>query len=677
MTKQLSDFVEGLRRCGLLRAEQVEDVARRAAATGADPQVIARDIVARGWLTAFQVKMLWKGRGSELFLGQYVLFDRLGEGGMGEVFKARHRRMERDVALKVIRKEKLGSPEAVRRFQREIEAAAKLFHENVVLAYDADQAGDRHFFAMEYVEGANLARLVKDKGPLPVAQACDCVRQAALGLQHAFERGMVHRDIKPSNLLLGKGGVVKVLDLGLARLETSGPELESRITQEGLVIGTPDFLSPEQARNARTADIRADIYALGCTFYFLLAGKPPYPGGTPTEKMLRHTTDPLPVIERPDVPPALEAIVHKMLAKKPADRYQTPAEVALALRPFAGPLPAGSNIALSRPAATIDPLASAKHAALSPLPEEEEEEPRTESQFRLPPPRPPKQPPRERTRWNPLIALAAGLVALGIAAGVVYVLFKKNAPTDKQGLEKEFRNPYEMAFALISAGSFEMGSPDGEIGRGDDEGPVHAVEITRPFYMGTTEVTLRQFKAVTGRLPKDYKGAADDLDVPATMVTQGEAQNFCRRLTSEQGEGGRKGWEYRLPTEAEWEYACRAGTKTPYSTGRLLAHTEALFGEKDAKGPGKVAQFAPNPWGLYDMHGNAAEWVADQYDKFYYENSPAKDPQGPDKRAKYVFRGGGFNDPAEACRSARRGGDYPEKVQPNLGFRIVYAQAGK
>src|SRR5262249_42481028 len=152
------------------------------------------------WLTAFQVKMFWKARGAELFLGQYVLLDRLGEGGMGEVYHAKHRRMERDVALKVIRREKLGSPEAGKRFQREIEAAAKLSHENVVMAYDADQAGDRHFFAMEFVEGTNLAKLVKEKGPLPIAQACDCIRQAALGLQHAHERGMVHRDIKPSNL---------------------------------------------------------------------------------------------------------------------------------------------------------------------------------------------------------------------------------------------------------------------------------------------------------------------------------------------------------------------------------------------------------------------------------------------------------------------------------------------
>ena len=279
MNKQLAAFLEAVRRSGLVSNDKADQIAAWSEEPHADPQTIAKQIVQRGWLTAYQVKLIWKGRASELILNQYVLLERLGEGGMGEVFKARHRRMERDVALKVIRKEKLGSPEAVKRFHQEIQTAAHLSHANVVMAYDADQAADRHFFAMEYVEGTNLAKLVKEHGPMPVNQACDCIRQAALGLQHAFERGMVHRDIKPSNLLLGKGGILKILDMGLARLEESpSGEIESRITQEGLVIGTPDFLSPEQARDARAVDIRSDIYALGCSFYFLLTGHTPYPG---------------------------------------------------------------------------------------------------------------------------------------------------------------------------------------------------------------------------------------------------------------------------------------------------------------------------------------------------------------------------------------------------------------
>ena len=337
---QLTAFVEAIRTSGLLGPEQVEFIARSANVENADPQGIARDIVQRGWLTPFQVKMFWKGKGSELFLNQYVLVDRLGEGGMGEVYKAHHRKMERDVALKVIRKERLANADAVKCFHREIRAAAQLAHENVVMAYDADQAGDRHFFVMEYVDGTNLARLVKDSGALSIKDACEYTRQAAMGLQHAYEKGMVHRDIKPSNLLLGKGTTVKILDMGLARLQESPTGVElSRLTTEGLVIGTPDYLAPEQARNAHSADIRADIYSLGSTFYFLLTGMSPYPTGTATEKMIQHSTDPIPAVNRPDIPPALEQIIHRMLAKKPQDRYQTPAEVAAALEPYCG-LPA-------------------------------------------------------------------------------------------------------------------------------------------------------------------------------------------------------------------------------------------------------------------------------------------------------------------------------------------------
>ena len=342
--------MDSVRHTGLLGPEKVHQISTWAENEAADPQEVAKLIVQRGWLTAFQIKFIWKGRADELFLNQYVLVDRLGEGGMGEVYKAKHRRMDRDVALKVIRKERLNSAEAVKRFHQEIKTAAALAHENVVMAYDADQAGDRHFFAMEYVEGTNLSKLVKEKGPMDIAKACDCIRQASLGLHHAFERGMVHRDIKPSNLLYGKNGVVKILDMGLARLQEQPAEGLSRITQEGLVYGTPDFLSPEQARNARNVDIRADIYALGCTFYFLLCGHTPYQGGTPTEKMLRHTIEPIPPITRPGVPPQVESIVYKMMAKKPEDRFQTPAEVAFALQPLSGTMPAQSSTRVRVPA---------------------------------------------------------------------------------------------------------------------------------------------------------------------------------------------------------------------------------------------------------------------------------------------------------------------------------------
>jgi eukaryotic-like serine/threonine-protein kinase len=335
---KLAAFVEAVRATDLLPAADMAALAEAASQPDADPEALARDLVRRGLLTAYQVRRLWKGRGPELVLNQYVLLDRLGEGGMGEVFRARHTRLDREVALKVMRKEKLAKPDAVKRFQREIRAAATLAHENVVMAYDADQAGDVHFFAMEFVDGTTLDQMVKDRGPLPVAEACEYVRQAALGLQHAFEKGLTHRDVKPANLLVDKAGVVKISDLGLVLVEEpETAEAASRITKEGLTVGTPDFVAPEQARNPRAADVRADIYALGCTLYYLLAGEVPLPCGTPTEKMLRHARESVPVPTRPDVPASLRAVLATMTARKPEQRFQTPAAVASALEDFARP----------------------------------------------------------------------------------------------------------------------------------------------------------------------------------------------------------------------------------------------------------------------------------------------------------------------------------------------------
>ena len=331
---KLTVFVEAVRASGLLEPEECNALSRAAERPGADAEGLARDLIERALLTAYQARKLYRGQGADLFLNQYILLDKLGEGGMGEVFKAKHTRLDRDVALKVIRRERLANPDTVRRFRREIRAAAALAHENVVLAYDADQSGDVHFFAMEYVDGTTLDRYVREKGPLPIGEACDYIRQVAFGLQHAHERGLIHRDIKPSNLLLSTTGVVKVSDLGLVLVDDPDAESASRITKDGLTVGTPDYVAPEQARNPRGADIRADIYSLGGTFYFLLTGAVPYPGGTPTEKMLKHAREPFPTAIRADLPPAVAAVLQKMTAKKPDDRYSTPGDVAAALNAF-------------------------------------------------------------------------------------------------------------------------------------------------------------------------------------------------------------------------------------------------------------------------------------------------------------------------------------------------------
>jgi hypothetical protein len=285
---------------------------------------------------------------------RYRVLEVLGAGGMGVVYKAEHLLMRRLVALKVISRAMTGDPVAVERFRREVRSAAQLLHPQIVTAYDAEQAGDLHFFVMEYVEGESLDRLIQRQGPLPIPLACDCVRQAALGLQHAFEQGMVHRDIKPANLMRTRQGQVKILDFGLARLArahanttvapvhalpTMPGTAGASLTLPGAVMGTPDYMAPEQAADPQAADIRADIYSLGCTLYYLLTGQVPFPKGDVIDKLISHVDrQPQSLAQlRSEVSPELAHVVERMMAKDPARRYQTPLEVVHALDALGSP----------------------------------------------------------------------------------------------------------------------------------------------------------------------------------------------------------------------------------------------------------------------------------------------------------------------------------------------------
>jgi WD40 repeat protein len=269
---------------------------------------------------------------------RYRVLELLGHGGMGAVYKAEHRLMQRTVALKLIARDLTKRPEVTERFVRETQTAGRLAHANIAQAFDAEQAGGTLFLVMEFVPGTDLARLVRERGPLPCIEACRYVRQAALALQHAHERGMVHRDIKPHNLMLTPDGEIKVLDFGLARFVLGQPLASaSQLTEEGLFMGTADYVAPEQARDAHQADIRADVYSLGCTLYHLLTGLVPFPATTVMDKVIKHATEQPAALSalRPDLPANLEDVVMKMIAKLPAQRYQTPGEVAKALAPFA------------------------------------------------------------------------------------------------------------------------------------------------------------------------------------------------------------------------------------------------------------------------------------------------------------------------------------------------------
>ncbi|MGI9470524.1 MAG: serine/threonine protein kinase, partial [Rubripirellula sp.] len=288
-----------------------------------ETQALATALVRSGKLSVFQARSINAGR-TKLIMGQYVILDKIGVGGMGNVYLARHRTMDREVALKTLLASAMKSPDAVKRFQQEVRAAARLMHPNIVAAYDAGEDRGTHYLVMEYVEGTNLSDLLANRGPLNTGEAANCVLQAARGLQYAHDQGVVHRDIKLSNLLLSKDGVVKILDMGLARLERETMAASSGLTQTGQVIGTVDYMAPEQAMNMKDADERSDIYSLGCSLYVLLTGNVVFEGETLLNKMMAHRTHAVPSLAGLGSEYGqLNVIFQKMAAKSPVDRYQS------------------------------------------------------------------------------------------------------------------------------------------------------------------------------------------------------------------------------------------------------------------------------------------------------------------------------------------------------------------
>ncbi len=763
----VASLADDLRRYRLLEPAQLDELARDLQARFPEPRALAGELVRRGWLTPYQVNQVFRGKGAELLLGSYVLLERLGEGGMGQVFKARNWKLGQIVAVKMIRKERLATADALRRFQREIRAAAQLDHPHIVRAIDADEVGGVHLFVMEYVEGIDLARLVKQHGLPPMALACQYIRQAALGLQHAYEREMVHRDIKPHNLLLVSGRVVsgewskdqpplstqhsaltthhvKILDMGLARFTTPEDEGDSSstLTQEGTVIGTPDYMAPEQARESHGVDIRADLYSLGCTLYFLLTGRVPFPGGTMTEKLLRHQLDqPTPIEQlRPETPDAVTAVAYRLMAKKPDDRFQTPAELAEHLRlllPSKGDgLKPKAQAARPAPEQTEE-MASpsafwagvvAETAAVAPAPAS-----------------------RLRDYW---LLAASGAVLATVMLGIALLMWPgRGRPTEpvvekppqdkgKEGApvasappsaiapfdEKKAReyqqlwadhlqrpveetNSIGMKLVLIPPGEFLMGLTAEEVTellskpevpgadtRIKSSAPRHRVRLTQPFLMGKFEVTQHQYEKVTGQTPsafspggritelKDKVAGIDTGSHPVEAVTWFDCAAFCNRLSQQEGLppyyliAGTDvtvlgGLGYHLPTEAQWEFGCRAGSETPFFFGNDWRQgDEYLWSHSNGKRTTRaVGQKRANGFGLHDMHGNVDEWCEDWHGLDYYASLPAVaiDPSGPAMGTKRAHRGGNVYLSAYFANSGYRVGRHPKSEASHVGFRVV------
>jgi serine/threonine-protein kinase len=340
MSKKIdsAQFVAGVRRSGLVDADRLDDALSPWLGDAPqplpdDPRELADALIAKKLLNDWQIDNLLKGKSKGFLLGKYKLLGHLGTGGMSHVYLAEHTVMERLVAIKVLPKTLLKKTSAsyLDRFKREARAVAALDHPNIVRAYDIDQ-DDRtgtNYIVMEYVDGRDLQRMVNDDGVMDPVDAADFIGQAALGLQHAHQAGLIHRDVKPANCLVDKKRTLKLLDLGLAKFSTEDRPSISALHDDS-VVGTADYLAPEQARNSQTVDGRADIYGLGCTLYFLLTGKPPFPDGTIAQRLLKHQSENPPSIyeKRPDAPPALVELCRRMMVKNPTQRIQSAREVA-------------------------------------------------------------------------------------------------------------------------------------------------------------------------------------------------------------------------------------------------------------------------------------------------------------------------------------------------------------
>jgi len=338
-------FVDVLRKSQLVDAPRLDSYwqnLRQASSPPDLPHRLARRMVEDGLLTNFQAEQLLKGKSKGYELGNYRILERIGRGGMGTVYLAEHRRMHHRVAIKVLPPDHAANPTLLERFYREARSAGHLSHPNLVRAHDVDEEKGVHYLVMEYVEGVTLHDLVTRRGPVSIERAAHYIGQAAVGLQYAHEAaGLVHRDVKPGNLLVDRSGTVRILDMGLARLAQAAffDENADSITRrfnDRSVLGTADYIAPEQAVNSQSADTRADVYSLGGTFYFLLTGQPPFPTGSVSQKLIWHQMrEPTPVRQlRSEVPERIAELIRRMMSKKPDQRPQTPGEVVDALLPW-------------------------------------------------------------------------------------------------------------------------------------------------------------------------------------------------------------------------------------------------------------------------------------------------------------------------------------------------------
>jgi formylglycine-generating enzyme required for sulfatase activity len=645
-------------------------------------------------------------------IGPYDVLSVVGRGGMGIVLKAHDAKLNRFVAIKVLAPALAADAAARKRFLREARAAAAIAHPNVVTIHSVDDDA-LPWLVMEFVEGVSLGEALQHAGPLPVPEIARIGSEIAAGLAAAHKHGLIHRDIKPANILLEDGTRrVRITDFGLARAADDGS-----VTRPGDLAGTPQFMSPEQARGEPISH-RSDLFSLGSVLYALCTGQPPFQGDNALSVM-RLVTDatPAPIHDaNPGVPEWLCGIVARLIAKDPAERFPSAQEV--------------SDLLGRR-------LAELRHAA------------QAEAQ-----PTPARPGVTDRWRWWAVGALTTVVALAGL---IIYITHEDGTVTEHSGIKVdvrpataaprhawpadlpapaivpfaaaqarahqeawarhfglpvEFTNSLGMQFRLVPPGEFRRGSTPDEIDAllpivdpTDEfwevalksEAPPHTVILTQPFYVAIHEVTQRDYADVTGATPSFFSAtgpgrqAVANLDTnrhPVELVNWNQATDFCNRVSAREQLQAAYEWVgddlvarpnagYRLPTEAEWEFACRAGTTTRYATGDSgddLRHV-AWYQWSAGGRTHPVGELQANAFGLHDMLGNVWEWCQDGWDNaafVEYLDRDAVDPTGPSlPQPMHVFKGGNWRNSALGCRSAARGAMGRARSESRVGFRVL------
>jgi eukaryotic-like serine/threonine-protein kinase len=594
----------------------------------------------------------------QTLIGKYRIEALVGIGGMGAVYGAYHLNLNRRVAFKIFQPNlAVKNPGALQLFEQEGQMAARLVHENIVTTYDAGRATDNiAYIAMEWLEGVTLEDDLEKCGTLDPERTAKLLQQICGALDEAHNNRIIHRDLKPANVMLvtRRDGQeqVKVLDFGIGKVldSTAGAQVSR-------VMGTPSYASPEQFQVGVMIDQRSDIYSLGVVLFELLTGHLPFTGVTWTELMNHHLRTPPPSLRRyrPELPAAIEQLVRRMLAKQPAQRPQQIREVS---ELFTCALQSGDAAVIARQPQPQSqprppkPSPPASTASVSALIADDEE-----TKIRFVPPASVSSPVRTR---KPVIIGAIVTVALLALLGSWLISHRTSSggAASLSSFTENLGNNVKLEMVALPGGSFTMGSNDH-----DDEKPPHQITLS-PFSIGRYEVTQAQYQAVMGNDPSRFTGN----DRPVEHVSWNDAVEFCQKVSNKTGR------TYRLPTEAEWEYACRAGSTTQYSFGDdsdQLDQYACYIKNAVSFRTNPVGEKKPNAFGLYDMHGNVWEWCQDWYDQNYYQQSPRNDPPGPAAGTSRVLRGGSWNYVDILCRSAGRLNVEPDTRSVNNGFRVV------